>query len=91
MTAIPIQQPGGETPDSEPPDVPGGALVETLYCDGCERMAPGPDCWRSGRYVLCRRCQEEYITAWAMGRRITPGQYVRDKRFGDEEAYALSG
>lgn len=85
------QQSDAESPEPDPPPATGATPAAQLYCDGCERMMPGCDCWRSGRYVLCRRCQDEYITAWAMGRRITPGQYVRDKRFGDEEAYALSG
>ena len=91
MTTIPAQQPDEATPQPALPDVADSATVERLYCDGCERVAPGSECWRWDRYILCQRCQEEYVTAWAMGRRLTPGQYVRDKRFGEEEAYALSG
>jgi len=90
MSTVSTRQPDGEPPDTEPPD-PATATKERLFCDGCERTAPSADCWRVDRYVLCRRCQEEYVTAWAMGRRPSPGQYVRDKRFGEEESYTLSG
>jgi hypothetical protein len=89
MATVSTRQPDGELPESEPPD-PTAAPAERLYCDGCEQSVPGTDCRRWDRYVLCLRCQEEYITAWAMGRRVSPGQYVRDKRFGEEEAYTLS-
>ncbi len=85
MPRTPVASAGSSAP-------PGGhadALVDQLYCDGCERAVPGAGCRRWGRYTLCLGCQQEYFAAWAAGRRMSPGQYVRDKRFGESETYRL--
>ena len=62
---------------------------QRLLCDACERAVPAEGCSRYNRYTLCAACTREFTLAWANGRSVTPGQYVRDKRFGEGEAYAI--
>lgn len=53
------------------------------YCDACERGVPATGCEQLDRYTFCRGCWQEYLLAWTLGQRRSPGQYVRDKRFGE--------
>jgi hypothetical protein len=67
--------------------VPGTAR---RYCDACERARPAPGFIHYDRYELCNACAIEYEVARASGLITTTGQYVRDKRFGDGDLYALT-
>lgn len=60
-----------------------------IYCDGCERPRPAAGFINYDRYVLCNNCAIEYEVARARGAITTPGQYVRDKHFGDGDLHAL--
>jgi hypothetical protein len=71
------------------PSSPPRPAVARLYCDACEQAVPAQGCGRYTRYTLCAGCQQEYASAWATGLRVSPGQYVRDKRFGEGARYAL--
>ncbi|HLZ72767.1 MAG TPA: hypothetical protein VKV26_22920 [Dehalococcoidia bacterium] len=82
---IPAALSGGPAPHAGGVEAP----VEQRYCDGCERAVAATGCRRWERYTLCARCQQEYLAAWAAGRRMSPGQYIRDKRFGESETYRL--
>ena len=59
------------------------------YCDGCERARPAAGFIQYERYCLCNGCATEYAVARARALVTTPGQYIRDKRFGDGDYYAL--
>lgn len=59
------------------------------YCDGCERARPVAGFIQYDRYSLCNACATEYEIARARGLVSTVGHYVRDKRFGEGEYYAL--
>jgi formate dehydrogenase maturation protein FdhE len=59
------------------------------YCDGCERARPAAGFIQYDRYCLCNDCATEYEVARARALVSTPGQYIRDKRFGDGDYYAL--
>jgi hypothetical protein len=64
--------------------------VPRLWCDACERVVPAAGCSTYRRYTLCAACTREYERAWALSRCVSAGQYVRDKRFGEGERYALA-
>ncbi len=53
------------------------------YCDACERAVPAAGCEHLDRYTLCAACRQDYLLTWTLGQRRSPGQYVRDKRFGE--------
>lgn len=59
------------------------------YCDGCERARPTAGFIQYDRYALCNACATEYEVARARGLVATPGQYIRDKRFGEGDSYTL--
>jgi|GEM_PF-3611164 len=59
------------------------------YCDGCERARPVAGFIQYDRYSLCNDCATEYEIARARGIVASVGHYVRDKRFGEGEYYAL--
>lgn len=59
------------------------------YCDGCERARPAAGFIQYDKHALCNGCATEYEVARARGLVPTPGQYIRDKRFGDGDSYAL--
>ena len=61
-----------------------------IYCDACERARPKPGAIPYDRYLLCNACAVEYEIAHARGTVTTPGQYVRDVRFGDGGLHALA-
>lgn len=60
-----------------------------LYCDACERLRPAAGSIQYDRYLVCNTCGIEYEVARARGLTMSPGQYVRDKRFGETRVYAL--
>jgi len=62
-----------------------------LFCDACERAVPAAGCHHAPRHTLCPGCSQEYALAVATGRPVSIGQYVRDKRFGEGDLYALPG
>ena len=62
---------------------------QRLFCDACERVRAAAGCIQYDRYLLCNACGIEYEVAHARGLTVSPGQYVRDKRFGETDEYAL--
>ncbi len=54
------------------------------YCDACEQAVPAADCEQLDHYTFCAGCRQAYLQAWALGNRRSPGQYVRDRRFGED-------
>lgn len=62
---------------------------QRLFCDACERVRPAAGCIKYDRYLLCNSCGIEYEVAHARGVSVSPGQYVRDKRFGETREYSL--
>jgi hypothetical protein len=67
----------------------GVTADQRLFCDACERVRPAAGSIRYDRYLLCNNCGIEYEVARARGLTISPGQYVRDKRFGETKPYLL--
>ena len=67
----------------------GAEAQRRAYCDGCERARPAAGFIQYDRYCLCNGCATEYEVARARALVATPGQYIRDKRFGDGDYYAL--
>jgi hypothetical protein len=53
-----------------------------LACDACEQARPAEGFIQYGRYQVCNRCATNYEIAHAKGLVETPGQYIRDQRFG---------
>jgi len=68
---------------------PGFCPEARIYCDACDgaRLASGSV--QHGRYVLCNGCDAEYACAQIKQGSTSPGRYVRDKRFGEDESYRL--
>jgi hypothetical protein len=60
-----------------------------LYCDGCERARPAAGFIQYERYAMCNDCATEYEVARARALLSTQGQFIRDKRFGEGDYYAL--
>jgi hypothetical protein len=71
------------------PDAQPRQSVDRLFCDACERAVVAVGCSRYARYTFCPACTREYAVARSGGRQVSPGQYVRDKRFGEAETYAI--
>jgi hypothetical protein len=69
----------------------GVAAFSRLFCDACQRARPAAGFIQYGRYATCNACAIEYEVARARGLLGTPGQFVRDKRFGEGDAYVLPG
>lgn len=67
----------------------GISASSRIYCDGCERARQAVGVIQYDRYSLCNRCAIEYEVGRARGMIVTPGQYVRDKHFGDGDLYVL--
>ncbi len=67
----------------------GVRQTDRMYCDACQRPRPAAGVIRYGRYSLCNCCATEYEVARAHGGLFTPGQFVRDKHFGEDERYAI--
>jgi hypothetical protein len=71
-------------------DLARGTLPgQRLYCDACERVRSAAGFVRYVRYSFCNVCATEYEVARTRGVVVTPGQYLRDKRFGDGDLHAL--
>jgi hypothetical protein len=66
---------------------PSRRLDQRRYCDACEQGRPSAGFVRYERYTLCKTCATTYALAVARGLAVTPGQYVRDTRFGDTWLY----
>lgn len=69
----------------------GVAAGSRIFCDACQRARPAAGFIQYGRYAVCNACAIEYEVARSRGLLSTPGQFVRDKRFGEGDAYALPG
>lgn len=67
----------------------GVRRTDRMYCDACQRPRPAAGVIRYGRYALCNCCATEYEVARAKGALSTPGQFVRDKHFGEDERYVI--
>jgi hypothetical protein len=67
----------------------GVAVSNRIYCDACQRARPAAGFIQYGRYAVCNSCAIEYEVAHARGVISSPGQYVRDKNFGEADFYAL--
>jgi formate dehydrogenase maturation protein FdhE len=59
------------------------------FCHACERARPALGFIHHGRYQLCNACATEYEVARLCHVVDSVGQFVRDKRFGEAERYAL--
>ena len=69
----------------------GISLDQRLYCAACERPRPAAGFIQYSRYHVCNSCAIEYEIAHARGLTASPGQYVRDKNFGETGRYGLDG
>jgi hypothetical protein len=67
----------------------GVSSWQRAYCDSCQRPRPAAGSIKYDRYALCNACATEYEVARARGLPLSPGQFVRDKHFGDGDAYTL--
>lgn len=61
-----------------------------MYCDACQRPRQALGFIQYDRHLLCNACAVEYEVARARGLALSAGQFVRDKTFGEAEAYALA-
>ncbi|HZQ36562.1 MAG TPA: hypothetical protein VFD32_11555 [Dehalococcoidia bacterium] len=68
----------------------GVRRTDRMYCDACQRPRPAAGVIRYGRYALCNCCATEYEVARAKGALASPGQFVRDKHFGEDERYVIA-
>lgn len=68
----------------------GVRRTDRMYCDACQRPRPAAGVIRYGRYALCNCCATEYEVARAKGALSSPGQFVRDKHFGEDERYVIA-
>lgn len=69
----------------------GVPAFSRIFCDACQLARPAAGFIQYGRYAVCNACAIEYEVAHARGLLSTPGQYVRDKAFGEAEVYRLPG
>ncbi len=67
----------------------GVTSFSRVFCDACEQARPAAGVIQYDRYCLCNRCAIEYEAGRARGIVSLPGQYVRDKHFGDGDFYLL--
>ena len=68
----------------------GVRRTDRIYCDACQRPRPAAGVIRYSRYSLCNGCATEYEVARAGGALSSPGQFVRDKHFGEDERYVIA-
>ena len=68
----------------------GVRRTDRIYCDACQHPRPAPGTIRYGRYGFCNGCATEYEVARAKGALASPGQFVRDKHFGEDERYVIA-
>lgn len=62
-----------------------------LYCDACQGVRAAAGFIQYNRYQVCNACAIEFEIAHARGVAASPGQFVRDKNFGESSRYALDG
>ena len=62
-----------------------------LYCRACQQGRPMPGFILYERYQFCNRCATEYEVARLCSMVASPGQFVREKTFGEADRYALPG
>jgi hypothetical protein len=74
----------------EEDEASGLTIAQRRFCDACDQARPAPGFIQYGRYSLCNPCATAYEIAQARGLTVSAGQYVRDNRFGETMAYALS-
>ena len=63
----------------------GRPANQRRYCDACQETQPAVGFIRYGRFDLCKACATGYELARGHGLALSIGQYVRDRRFGEEE------
>ncbi len=72
-------------------DIANGVPLERrMYCDACQKPQSALGFIQYDRHLLCNPCAVEYEVARARGLALSAGQFVRDKTFGEAEAYALT-
>lgn len=72
-------------------DLANGVPAEKrMYCDACQKPRPALGFIQYDRHLMCNACAIEYEVARARGLALSAGQFVRDKAFGEADAYALS-
>lgn len=68
----------------------GVSPLTVLYCQACQQGRPMPGFILYGeRFQFCNRCATEYEVARLRSIVASPGQFVRDKAFGEADRYAL--
>jgi hypothetical protein len=68
----------------------GVSASKRMYCDACQQPQQALGFIQYDRHLLCNACAVEYEVARARGLALSAGQFVRDKAFGEAEAYALT-
>jgi hypothetical protein len=61
----------------------------SLHCHACQRGRPAPGFICYEQYQFCNACATEYEVAVARRLVQSVGQFLRDRRFGEEERYRL--
>ena len=73
-------------------DLARGVSVQTrLYCSACQQARSMAGFILYERYQFCNRCATEYEVARLRSMVASPGQFVREKTFGEVDRYALPG
>lgn len=62
-----------------------------LCCPACQQARSLAGFIDYGRYQFCNRCATEYEVARLRSMVASPGQFVREKTFGEADRYALRG
>jgi hypothetical protein len=68
----------------------GVSAQKKMYCDACQRPQPALGFIQYDRHLMCNTCAIEYEVARARGLVLSAGQFVRDKAFGEADAYTLT-
>jgi len=67
----------------------GVSPTASFYCPACERKRPRAGAIAYERYAVCNLCATEFEIAMVTFGTLSVGQYIRDKRYGEGERYAL--
>ncbi|MFN0143832.1 MAG: hypothetical protein ACKVP6_10370 [Mycobacterium sp.] len=71
-------------------DLANGVLSrKRMFCDACQQPRPALGFIQYDRHLVCNECAVEYEVARARGLALSAGQFVRDKAFGEAEAYRI--